>query len=51
MESFIRMGDIAWKLTVTQNKYVSKIVSYFKINIHILFKINYMLKFKKNTVC
>lgn len=38
------MGDTAWKLTVTQNKYVSKIVSYFKINIHILFKINYMLK-------
>ena len=25
MESFIRIGDTAWKVTVTQNKYVSEI--------------------------
>ena len=44
MESLIIIGDTAWKVTVTQSKYVSEIVSYFKLNTHILFKINYMLK-------
>ena len=44
MEALIIIGDTAWKITVTQRKYVSEIVSYFKISTHILFKISYMLK-------